>query len=135
MSGMQIFLVSVGGVALVLGALIAVMRIRTIYFGSSAEGVVVGQSTSSGGKVHGRIVTMFNPIVEFHHAGKKHKFTSSMGTREAIGNGTKVTVRYLPADPDSSAEIGTSMRMWGFPIGMLLFGGLFIGLGLFAPLK
>ena len=132
MTGMQIFILAVGGLAMVLGALIAVMRIRTIYFGAKAEGTIVGVSESSGGKTHGRIVTMYAPIVEFKHDGKSHKFTSSMATREPIAKGEKVVVQYLLSDPVSSAEIGTSLRMWGFPIGMLLFGGVFVGIALFA---
>ena len=126
MTGVQITLLVVGGLAVVAGALIARMRLRTLYSGQSAEGVVVGQSTSSGGIRRGQAITMYAPIIEYHHAGKKHKFTSSMGTREPIANGTKVVVRYLPEDPDSTAEIGTGMRMWGFPIGALAVGGIFI---------
>jgi hypothetical protein len=127
-TGVQMLLLSVGGLAVVAGALIARMRLRTIYSGQSAEGVVVGQSTSSGGIRNGRAITMYAPIVEFHHAGKKHKFTSSLGTTDAVATGSKVVVRYLPEDPDSTAEIGTSMRMWVFPIGALAIGAVFIAL-------
>ena len=132
MTGIQIFILAVGGLALVLGALIAVMRVRTIYFGAQAEGTIVGVSESSGGKHHGRYVPMYAPVVEFRHDGKTHTFTSSMSTREPIAKGEKVVVRYLPSDPDSSAEIGTNLRMWAFPIGALLFGGVFVGIALFA---
>jgi hypothetical protein len=132
---MQIFILAVGALALVLGALIAVLRNRTLSFGAKAEGVVVGQSTSSGGIRHGQAITMYAPIVEFHHEGTKVRFTSSMGTRDAIANGTKVVVRYLANDPGNTAEIGTSMRLWGFPIGMLLFGGVFVAIALFASFK
>jgi len=131
-TGTQIFILAVGGLALLCGALIAVMRVRTIYFGAKADGTIVGVAESSGGRTHNRIVTMYAPIVEFRHDGKTHKFTSSMATREPIAKGEKVVVRYLPSDPDSSAEIGTNLRMWAFPIGALLFGGVFIGIALFA---
>jgi hypothetical protein len=126
-----ILILCVGLLALLLGALIAIMRVRTIYFGKSADGVVVGQSTSSGGRTHGRIVTLYSPVVEFHHDGKKFKFTSSMGQREEIANGTKVVVRYLASDPQSTAEIGSSMRMWGFPIAALFVGSIFIAVALY----
>ena len=132
MSGVQILLLVVGGLALVLGALIAVMRVRTIYFGAKADGTIVGVSESSGGINKGRAITMYAPIVEYSAGGKKYKFTSSMATREPIAKGEKVVVRYLPSDPESSAEIGTGMRMWGFPIVALLVGGIFVGIALFA---
>jgi len=119
----------VGILALVAGAMIAVMRLRTVYFGASAEGKVVGQSeststSSSGGS--SKFVTMYAPIVEFDHAGKKHKFTSSLGQRERMAEGSKVPVRFLPDDPDSSAEIATPGRMWGFPIAALAVGAIFV---------
>lgn len=126
MTGIQMLLLGVGALAIIAGALMARMRVRTMTSGQSAQGVVVGQSTSSGGIVRGKAITFFAPIVEFHHAGKKFKFTSSMGTREPVANGTKVVVRYLPDDPQSSAEIGTGLRLWVFPIGAILIGALFV---------
>lgn len=128
-------LLGVGALSLVMGALMAVMRIRTIYFGAKAEGTVVGnsESTSSSSRSGGsmRVTTLYSPIVEFQHAGKKHKFTSSMGTQAKIEAGTKVIVRYLPDQPETSAEIGTGMRMWGFPIVALVVGSIFILVALY----
>jgi hypothetical protein len=131
-TGVQILLLVVGGLALVCGALIAVMRFRTIYFGAKADGTIVGVSETSGGIHRNRPVTMYAPIVEYSADGKKYKFTSSMATREPIAKGEKVVVRYLPSDPVSSAEIGTGMRMWGFPIAALFVGGIFVGVALLA---
>jgi len=127
-------LLGVGALSLVLGALMAVTRIRTIYFGAKAEGTVVGNSEStSSSRSHGstKFTTLYAPIVEFQHAGKKHKFTSSMGTQAKIAAGTKVIVRYLPDQPEASAEIGTGMRMWGFPIAALAVGSIFILVALY----
>ena len=126
---MSTVLLVVGLIAVVLGAMMAVMRLRTVYFGASAEGKVVGQSeststSSSGGST--KFVTLYAPVVEFTHAGKKHKFTSSLGQRDRIAEGTKVPVRFLPNDPDTSAEIATPGRMWGFPIAALAVGAIFI---------
>jgi Protein of unknown function (DUF3592) len=126
-----ILILCVGLLAMFMGVLIAIMRVRTVFFGASADGVVVSQSESSGGRTHGKIVTLYAPIVEFQHAGKKIKFTSSMGQRESIANGTKVRVRYLPSDPASTAEIGSSMRMWGFPIAALFVGSIFVAIALY----
>jgi hypothetical protein len=125
--GWQLILVlCVGVFVLILGALIAVMRVRTIYFGAVADGVVVGQSSST--SRHGSRVTMlYSPVVEFHDANKKKfKFTSSMSVPQMMAEGTKVQVRYLPAEPQSTAEIGSSMRMFGFPIAALFVGTIFI---------
>ena len=134
MSTMQIVLLSVGGLALLAGCLMAVQRLRTVYFGRSAQGKVVGQSEStstssrSGGST--KFTTLYAPIVEFAHEGKKVKFTSSLGQQEKIAEGTAVPVRYLPADPGGTAEIATPARMWGFPIAALGVGALFVVLGI-----
>ena len=133
MSTMQIVMLSVGGLALLAGCLMAVQRLRTVYFGRSAQGKVVGQSEStstssrSGGST--KFTTLYAPIVEFAHEGKKVKFTSSLGQRDRIAEGTSVPVRYLPADPGGTAEIATPARMWGFPIAALGVGALFVVLG------
>jgi hypothetical protein len=42
---------------------------------------------------------MYAPVVEYSAGGKTYRFTSSMATREPIGKGGKVVVRYLPSDP------------------------------------
>ena len=123
-----------GALALIMGALIAVMRVRTIYFGAKAEGTVVGHSestssSSSGGST--RWTKLYSPIVEFHHGGKKYKFTSSLGTQSKLAEGSKVLVRFLPDQPDLTAEIGTGMRMWGFPIVAFVVGSVFILVGLY----
>lgn len=128
---MQTALLVVGVIALVVGALVAVMRVRTIYFGASADGTIVGHaestSTSSvGSSKRERFVTLYSPIVEFTHAGKKHKFTSSLGRREKLQQGSQVPVRFLPGDPDTSAEIATAGRMWGLPIAALAIGAIFV---------
>ena len=134
MNTMQIVMLSVGGLALLGGCLMAIQRLRTVYFGRSAQGKVVGQSEStstssrSGGST--KFTTLYAPIVEFAHEGKKVKFTSSLGQQEKIAEGTAVPVRYLPADPGGTAEIATPARMWGFPIAALGVGALFVVLGI-----
>jgi hypothetical protein len=134
-SGIQILLLSVGGLALLCGVLIAVLRIRTIYFGKRVEGTIVGVSESSGGVRRGQAITMYAPIVEYRYEGKTYKFTSSLATREPVAKGEKVPVMFLPSDPATSNEIGTHMRMWVFPIGALLVGGIFVAIALFANLS
>ena len=70
-----------------------------------------GSTSSSGGST--KFVTMYAPIVEFTHDGKKVKFTSSLGLREQIPTGSSVPVRYLPSDPETSAEIDSVARCDG----------------------
>lgn len=129
MNWMMWLVLGIGVLALLSGALMAVMRVRTIYFGSKAEGKVVGHSestssSSSGGST--RFKTLYAPIVEFSFNGKKFKFTSSLSTQDKLAEGSTVLVRFLPDQPDLSAEIGTGVRMWGFPILSLVVGSVFI---------
>ena len=136
MTGLQITILGVGCLALLLGALIAVMRMRSIVSGMRAEGTIVDAAQSSGGvDKHGRTVTFVAPVVEFRHDGKTYRFTSSMGLRDVEIARAKVAVRFLPSDPQSSAEIDTPMRMWGFPVMALLVGSVFVGLALLANWK
>ncbi len=126
---MQTVLLVVGVLALAMGVLTAVLRLRTIYFGAGAEGAVVGQSQSTSTSSSGestRFTTLYAPIVEFTHAGKKHKFTSSLAQREKLAEGTRVPVRFLPDDPAMTAEIATPGRMWGLPIAALAVGAVFV---------
>lgn len=125
-----------GVLGIVMGALAAIMRLRVAFSGAKAEGKVVGhkESTSApiSGSGGGRWTKTYAPIVEFEHDGKRYRFTSSMGTETKLEQGSKVTVRFLPAAPETSAEIGTGMRMWGYPIAMLAAGALFVGFALYA---
>ena len=136
MTGLQMVVLGVGCLALLGGALIAFMRFRTIVGGAKAEGTIVDAAASSGGvDKHGRAVTMVAPVVEFRHAGKTYRFTSSMGLRDAEVRRVNVPVRFLPDDPQSSAEIDTPMRMWGFPVMALLVGGIFVAIALVADFR
>ena len=136
MTGLQMVILGIGCLALLAGALIAVMRFRTILGGAKAEGTIVDAAASSGGvDKHGRAVTMVAPVVEFRHGGKTYRFTSSMGLRDAEVRRVNVPVRFLPDDPQSSAEIDTPLRMWGFPVMALVVGAIFVALALFADFR
>ena len=133
MTGLQMTILGVGCLALLAGALIAVMRMHSIMSGMRVEGLIVDAAQSSGGvDKHGRKVTMVAPVVEFRHDGKTYRFTSSMGIRDAEIARAKVPVRFLASDPQSSAEIDTPMRMWGFPVMALFVGSVFVALALLA---
>ena len=132
MTGMQMLIVGIGCLALLAGVLIAVMRLRSVVSGATAEGTIVDAAQSSGGvDDRGRQVTYVAHLVEFRHGGTTYRFTSSLGVRDAAIARTKVRVRFLPGDPQSSAEIDTPMRMWGFPVPAVLSGAIFVALGLF----
>ncbi|HQU49677.1 MAG TPA: DUF3592 domain-containing protein [Casimicrobiaceae bacterium] len=134
MNWMFMLVLGIGVLALLSGALMAVMRVRTIYFGAKAEGRVVGHSestSSSSSRSSTKFTTLYAPIVEFTFNGKKYKFTSSLATQDRLAEGSKVLVRFLPDQPDLSAEIGTGVRMWGFPIMALVVGSIFILVALY----
>jgi hypothetical protein len=127
MGGFQWFAFGVGGFALLCGLLIAIMRVRTLLSGRTADGVVVDLARGSTIISDGKSSVMQDPVVEFQHEGRKIRFKSSLGTEKGLPIGQHVSVRYLPSDPESSAEIGTFWRMFGFPLMTLLFAVLFIG--------
>lgn len=122
---MQTTLLVVGILALLTGVLLLVQRVRTMASGARAEGRIVGHSESTvtsdrtGGTQFSKV---YAPIVQFEHAGKKVRFTSTLGTADKAVEGSPVPVRYMPADPAGTAEIATPTRMWGFPAVALVAG-------------
>ena len=130
MSGFQYFMLGVGGLAALCGLLILVMRIRTIVSGRVVQGVVVGEKVETVQGTRNRTRSLSHAIFEFVHEGKTYRCQSSFGAPTGTPAGAAVRVRYLPADPQSSAEIDSPMAMWFFPFGALAFGALFIAIGL-----
>jgi hypothetical protein len=67
--------------------------------------------------------SFYLPVVTFtDHQGKSHRFTSvAGGTEQRPPIGSKVTVRYLPANP-KQAFIASFLHMWAAPLGMLALG-------------
>jgi hypothetical protein len=130
MRGIHIFMISVGAFAALCGLLIAILRVRTILWGRSAEGVVVDVEEGSRTQTGTRITTMKFPVVQFEHEGRKVRFRSSLGQAAAMRTGTRVAVRYLASDPESSAEIDAPANLWTFSLLTLLVAIVFIGLAL-----
>ena len=47
--------------------------------------------------------------------------------------GRRVPVRYLPSDPEASAEIASPARMFGLPAVALVAGAAMVAIGLWGP--
>lgn len=131
MGGFHYFMIGVGSLAALCGILIGIQRIRTIVSGTSADGIVVGEKTSSGTRSHGKTVTLYHAVVEFKHEGKTYRCESSFGQKTRIPDGTKLRVRYLPTDPKNTAEVDSFAAMWGFPLIALAVGAIFIAVALY----
>jgi hypothetical protein len=131
MSGFQYFMLGVGGLAALCGLLILVMRIRTLASGRVAQGVVVGEKLETHIGTANQMRSVSHAVFEFQHEGKTYRCQSSFGAPRGMRAGAAVRVRYLPSDPQSSAEIDSFMAMWFFPIGTLAFAAIFITIGLF----
>ena len=132
MTGFQYLRLGLGGLALLCGALIFIMRVRSIVAGRVAEGVVVDERAESvAASRDGHVRTVSHAIFEFQHEGKTYRCQSSFGAPKGTTVGTKVRVRYLPSDPQSSGEIDSPAAMWGFPVMALIVGGIFVAVGLY----
>lgn len=131
MSTFQYIIVGAGALSLLTGVMLAITRVRTLLQGLAVDGVVIAQKTSTmmSGR-EGRTTTLARPVVEFRHDGKNYRFDSSLGQKTAPTAGARVRVRFLPADPQGTAEVDTPLAMWGFPVVALAFGGLLLAAGL-----
>ncbi len=54
-----------------------------------------------------------------------------MSTQAKTPKGAKVNVMFLPDQPDTTAEIGNTARLWGFPIAGLAVGTVFVLVALY----
>jgi hypothetical protein len=130
-SGFQYAMLGVGSLAALCGVLMLVMRLRTLVSGRVADGVVVGEKLEThSGDEHSGLSKVSAAVYEFRHEGKTYRCTSSLATSRKMARGTRVRVRYLPSDPQSSAEIDSVGAMWGFPAIALVFGVVAIAIGL-----
>jgi Protein of unknown function (DUF3592) len=127
---MKTIVLGVGLAAMGLGAIMAARPARLSLRGARTEGEVVGQhETASRTKVAGPAgFTLYAPVVEFTHAGKRHRFTSSLATRDRVEIGTRVPVRFLASDPEGTADIASGLRMWALPVMALAIGAIFVAL-------
>ncbi|MCC6193602.1 MAG: DUF3592 domain-containing protein, partial [Burkholderiales bacterium] len=127
----QYTLLGVGALAALAGVLILIQRVRTIFQGRVAEGVVVGAKKSVHSIDRGKTHYVSHAVYEFTHDGKTFRCESSFGDKAGIREGTRVRVRYLPSDPQGTAEIDSIPAMWGFPVVGLVVGAIFIAFALY----
>lgn len=106
-----------------LGAASLVNRVRTLAGGRVVDGVVVGkkEGTRTLGRDH-QFHAAWYPIIEFDHDGRKYRSTDSLGKATPLPVGTRVRVRYLPSDPESTAVVDSFLSIWMFPIGAIVMG-------------
>lgn len=77
---------------------------------------------------------MYYPVVDFTAGGSQVEVASSTGSRPASNHvGDSVTVFYNPADPHD-AEVDASTSRW-LPIGMMIFGWIFVIAALFGRVQ
>ena len=126
MSGLQYVMAGVGALALLAGLLILVMRIRTIVSGCKVDAKVVDEKVEVSRSKSGKEVRLSHPVFEFQHDGKTYRCQSTLGTSGGPKVGSTIKVRYLPSDPQSSAEVDTFLAFFGFPLLALAVGAAFV---------
>ncbi len=130
MTTFQYVILGAGALSTLMGLMLAFTRVRTLAQGLAVEGRVVAQKTSTMTDRNERTTTLARPVVEFRHEGKTYRFDSSLGQKTVLAEGSKVPVRFLPSDPQGTAEVDSPMAMWGLPVVALAFGGLCLWGGL-----
>jgi hypothetical protein len=131
MTGFQYAFLGAGALAVLTGVLALIMRLRTVLQGKVAEGTVVDERKSLHSIDDGRQHYVSHAIYEFTHDGKTFRCESSSGQKSGIAKRTRVRVRYLPSDPQGTAEIDSIPALWGFPVMGLVIGAILIALGLY----
>lgn len=117
-----------GGVAVIVGLLVFIQRVRLYTRGLKGTGKVVREekrATDPGPRKH---ASMSAPVIEVLDAstGKTFQFRSSFSsTATRVTLGERLPVRYMPGDPDL-AEIDRLLPMWFFPVGCLTLGSIFL---------
>ncbi len=89
-------------------------------------GVVVGQVEVE--SPPGTMRRFFAPVVEFRNAdGHAIRFNSSSAraVKSPYAKGATVPVRYDPLQP-AIAEIAAGLPTWGYPIGLMFLGLMFL---------
>lgn len=121
MTGFGYLFLGFGALAALGGLAVLIQRIRVLVSGAAADGVVVDQKMEMNHA--GRHPTpVYHAVYEFRHDGKTYRCQSSLALPDAVPIGTRLRVRYLPSDPQLTAEVGSPLAMWGFPVAMIAMG-------------
>jgi hypothetical protein len=129
---------SVGLIAFIAGCVMGYQRFMLYHDGVPTQGVIVENTQSRSKDSDGNMHTSYYPVVEFTvQNGEKYRFTGSTGSDAPdYRTGAKVDVRYDPRNP-SSAQISDFAQFWLAPLGVGIFGFLFLasGVGSFILIK
>jgi hypothetical protein len=124
----------VGLIAFIAGCAWGYQRFMLYRDGVTAQGIVVENTQTRSRDSDGHTSVSYYPVVEFTaQGGARHRFTGSTGSSVAdYEAGAKVSVRYDPQNP-SQAQITDFTQFWLGPLGVGLFGFLFLvgGIGAF----
>ncbi len=115
-----------GTLALLVGLLVFVARVRLYTRGVRTTGTVVSGSTRTEPRPGAPARTTRAPVIEVLDTSTNERFTfrSSFGSSATrIEIGEQLPVRYMPGDHDL-AEIDRLAPMWFFPVGSIGFSGL-----------
>lgn len=124
----SIIIAGFGGMAVVVGLLVFVQRVRFYTRGVKGTGTVVWESERSTGPGRHKHATMRAPVIEVTDAttGQTFQFRSSFSSTASHSTiGAKMPVRYMPGDPDQ-AEVDALLPMWFFPVGALTIGAILL---------
>jgi hypothetical protein len=132
MTGFQYAMLGAGGLALLLGVVIMAVRVRMMVGGKVVDAVVVDEKIETVHSSHDNTMARLSrPVFEFRHDGKTYRSQSSLAQKKRFAKGTKVRVRYMPSDPQGTAEIDSLLVMWGFPLVLFVVAGTLIGVALY----
>ena len=128
----------VGLIAFIAGCAWGYQRFMLYRDGVTAQGIVVENTGTRSKDSDGNTSTSYYPVVEFTvQGGEKHRFTGSTGSSTPdYETGAKVDVRFDPRNP-SKAQITDFTQFWLGPLGVGIFGFLFLagGIGSFILIK
>jgi hypothetical protein len=129
---------TVGLVAFIAGCAWGYQRYMLYRDGVAVEGTVIENTQTRSKDSDGHTSVSYYPVVEFTaQGGARHRFTGSTGSSVAdYEAGARVSVRYDPENP-SKAQITDFAQFWLGPLGVGIFGFLFLagGIGGFFLIK
>jgi len=128
----------VGLIAFIAGCVWGYQRFMLYRDGVPVQGIVIQNTQTRSKDSDGSTSSSYYPVVEFTvQNGETHRFTGSTGSGTPdYETGAKVNVRYDPRNP-SSAQITDFTQFWLGPLGVGIFGFLFLagGIGSFILIK
>lgn len=128
-------LVAFGSLAVFVGLLVMVMRIRLYTRGLKGMGTVVWEAEHSTGPGRHKHATTRAPVIEVTDAstGRPFQFRSSFSSTASQSTiGARMPVRYMPGDPEL-AEIDGLLPMWFFPVGAVTIGAILLAIWWYQP--